>query len=85
MQIFIVLFSIIILLTNSTSSVKHVNNFSTETRAVCEEIENPYCHYICYDEIFLHANGKEISLEKIEGYVCQNEDWIDPRINQLNN
>jgi len=75
-----VLISVILLLTNNSTNTKNLNDFSTETRAVCEEIKTSHCHYICHDEVFLYTEGKEVSIQKLEGYACHDKDWIDPRV-----
>jgi len=63
-----------------TNRVERAGFFSTETRAVCEELKQPDCYYRCHDELFLILNGKEISLYKYDEYVCHEEGWVDPRI-----
>jgi hypothetical protein len=55
-------------------------NFSTETKAECKELRNPYCYYICYDKIVLYRDGKEIISAALPGYACHDENWEDPRL-----
>jgi hypothetical protein len=79
MKIFLVLLPIVLLLTNSTSST-FIKDFSVETKATCEKVEKPDCYYICYDEVVLYVDGEEASSKKLNGYVCHDENWEDPRI-----
>jgi hypothetical protein len=65
--------------TFSRGKIERAAFFSTETRAVCEELKDPSCYYKCHDELFLILSGKEISLYKSDEYVCHGEDWVDPR------
>lgn len=57
--------------------------FSTETRAVCEELKEPNCYYRCHDEVFLVIGGKEISIQKSNEYVCHEKGWVDPRLKKI--
>ena len=62
-----------------TTRTQKAGFFSTETRAVCEEIKLPDCYYRCHDELFLILGRKEISIQKSKEYVCHEKDWKDPR------
>lgn len=57
-----------------------ITDFSIETRAVCEELKEPYCYYRCHDEVFMIIGGKETSIHKANEYICHEEGWTDPRI-----
>ena len=57
-----------------------ITDFSIETRAVCEQINETNCYYRCHDEIFLNVGGRETSIYKHKNYVCHDKSWVDPRV-----
>ena len=67
-------------LTSSQDQTEKAAFFSTETRAVCEELKEPNCYYRCHDEVFLVISGREINVYKSNEYVCHEKGWVDPRI-----
>ena len=68
------------LLTGNRIERAGITDFYTETRAVCEELEEPDCYYKCHDEVFLVVAERETSIHKSNEYVCHEEGWVDPRI-----
>lgn len=76
----IVALSLYALLNNRQTGYATLLNFSTETKAECEELASPYCHYICYDKIVLYKDGKEVISTVVPGYACHDKDWEDPRL-----
>lgn len=68
-------------LNNKQTGYTSLLNFSTETKAECEELGSPYCHYICHDNIILHLEGNNTISNELPGYACHDEAWKDPRLN----
>ena len=80
LMILSILFGVLLSRISFGSKQERAGFFSTETRAVCEEVKEPNCYYRCHDEVFLIIGGKEISIQKSNEYVCHEKGWVDPRL-----